>query len=90
MIKNFTTKTDANGVVSLADAGEERSILQTVGDVIIAPFADIMAKEEELVQKRTRGYAAAAHLALGFLGGEYYGHRRAAKGKGPLLPFLKV
>lgn len=90
MIKNYTTKTDANGVVSLVDAGQERSILQTAGDLIIAPFADSMAKDEELVQRKTRGWTGLAQLGIGFFSGEYFGHRRAAKGKGPLLPFLKV
>lgn len=89
-IKNYTTVTSAEGVVSISGAGEERSTLQTVGDILISPISDIMAEENQLVQKRTRGYASATHLAVGFLTGEYFGHRRAAKGKGPLLSFLKA
>lgn len=88
-IKNLTMATAANGTMSVTKT-EERTALATIGDVVIAPIADLMADENEYVQRKTRGYAGATGLVIGIFGGEYWGQRRARAGKGPLLPFLKV
>lgn len=89
MINNLVIATATDGAKSITTT-EERTIFATVGDVLMAPISDLLADDTEYVQKRTRGYAAATHLTLGVLAGEFWGQKRARSGKGPLIPFLKV
>lgn len=88
-ILNIVTKTAADGTISV-ESHEERSVFQTIGDTLISPLADTLVDDGNYVPQRTRGYAALSWGAIGFLSGEYYGHKRERAGKGPVLGFLKA
>lgn len=88
-ILNIVTATAADGKISVA-SHEERSTFQAIGDCLISPLADTLVDDGNYVPQRTRGYASLSWAAMGFLGGEYYGHKRERAGKGPVLSFMKA
>lgn len=76
----------ANGTVT-ADA-KKGTITDVAIDAVTSPFKAFSSDaEDELITRREAGLQSLMLSTVAVLGGEFLGHKRAAKGSKPLIQF---
>jgi len=75
----------ANGDIVSASVPEEDKAFARIGKHMLGATKIINSDEDEFVSSEYYGEGCALNLVMGIMGGEWLGHRRAAKGNKPLI-----